>query len=614
MTATEWMRRVLAKAQALFKQGRANREFDEELEEHVRLLTERFERRGMGREEAARAARLQFGNTALVEQRHREARTFLAPAELWRDVCFGVRMLRKYPVSTAAVVVALALGIGMNTCVFSFVNAMLLRPPAAVESPGQLREIWGFSRKANGLERYLPLTYPDYTYLRDHAKSFAGILAYDPDTETILWNRSGSGEVVRGEYVSGNFFSIAGVSAAMGRVLSAVDDQSANPAPVAVLGNAFWKRRMGSDPNVVGKTMTLNGVSYSVIGVAPEGFTGFIVGITPDFWSPLSMIEQTVRDPGRLTNRNAYWLLADGRLAPGASSGSAQAELSVLAREIDVAHPETNKDWDATLFSLAPVPGPVRGYVEAFTGLLMAVFTLVLVIACTNAAGLLLVKAKGRSREMAIRSALGAGRGRLMRQMVVESAMLSLIAGCAALAVAWWTSRMLLNLSSQLTGLGASAARLAGADLHVPHGDDYGNCLRGDPGAAGNAGRAGPGPEGGGILRWLSKIAAAECADDGAGGGVRAAAVRRRTLRAQPAERQLHRSGIRHAQRRHRHARPWESWIRGGQSDGLLPWTNRARECIAGRDRRWLCKSSPARGGGGTDKRNSRRRCGHERD
>ncbi|MGB6686869.1 MAG: ABC transporter permease [Terracidiphilus sp.] len=440
------IRIFLSRIGAFFTEKRANREFDAELQEHIRLLAERFEHRGMSPWEAADAARRQFGNAALVQQRQRESRTFLSPAELWRDACFGVRMLRKHLGSTAAVVVALALGIGMNTCVFTFVNTLLLRPPSAVNSPGELREIWGHSRIATGLGSYLPLTYPDYTYFRDHSKSFSGILAYDGDTQAIIWNRSGAGEVVRGEYVSCNFFSVAGVGAAIGRVLSPTDDQPSNPQPLVVLGNSFWKRRLGADPGVLGKTMMLNGINYSVIGVAPPGFTGFIVGVTPDFWSPVAMIGQTIREPDRLTSRNNSWLLAVGRLAPGANTKSAQAETSVLAREIELAHPDTNKDLDAALFTLAPVPGPFRGYVTAFTGLLMAVFALVLVIACTNAAGLLLVKAAGRARELAIRSALGATRSRLVRQMVVESVLLSLIAACAAIAVAGWTSRMLLNL------------------------------------------------------------------------------------------------------------------------------------------------------------------------
>ena len=355
-------------------------------------------------------------------------------------------MLRKHFGSTAGVVVALALGIGMNACVFTFVNALLLRPPAGFKAPGEMREIWQRSRNASGIGKFMPLTYPDYVFFRDNARSFSGILAYDGDPDGIIWNRSGHGQVLHGQLISGNAFSVAGVGMAMGRAFTPADDQPSDPKPLVILRNGFWKERLGSDPNIVGKSIMLNGLNYNIIGVAQPGFMGFEVAMAPDFWTPLSMDGETLHDPGRLTSRNSSWLLPYGRLAAGQTTKSAQAEMSVLARELELAHPDTNKDMGEAIFTFAPVPGPYRGYVRAFTGMLMAVFGLVLVIACTNAASLLMVKATGRAREMAIRSALGAGRGRLIRQMTVESLLLSLIAGCAALLLASLTSHLLLNL------------------------------------------------------------------------------------------------------------------------------------------------------------------------
>ena len=440
------LRTALSRLAGLFTQQRENRAFDEELEEHVRLLTDRFIARGLPPAEAARAARLQFGNTSVIQQRHRERRAFLAPAELWRDACFGVRMLRKHPGSTAAVIVALALGIGMNSCVFTFVNALLLRPPVGVQRPGELREIWQHNTKASGMARYMPFSYPDYADLRDHAKSFTGVFAYDGDPEAILWSRSGHGEVVHGQFVSGNLFSVIGAGTVLGRAFSAEDDQPSNPRPLVILSNAFWRQRVGADANIVGKSITFNGVSFTVIGVAPPHFTGLEVAMAPDFWAPLSMSEQLMHNAGRLTSRDSHFLMVEGRLAPGQTTQSAQAETGVLTAEIAKAHPDSNKDVSSEVYTAAPVPGPYRGYVAAFTGLLMAVFALVLVIACTNAASLLMVKATGRAREMAIRSALGSGRGRLVRQMTIESLLLSLIAAVASVVLAWWTSRLLLNL------------------------------------------------------------------------------------------------------------------------------------------------------------------------
>lgn len=443
------MRRIrtfVARIQALFVQTRANRELDDELNEHLEMLTDRFVRKGMSPRDAAAAARRQFGNPVLLQQRHREARTFLVLSSLWRDLCFGARMLRKHPVSTAAVVVALALGIGMNSCVFTFVNALLLRPPAGVRAPGELREIWQHDIKASGMNRYLPFPYPDYAWFRDHSKSFTDVFAYDGDPEPILWSRSGHGEVVHGQFVSGNAFSAVGVGTVLGRPFGAADDQPSDPRPVAILAYNFWRQRMGADPAVTGKSITLNGTNFTIVGVAPPRFTGLEVAMAPDFWAPLSMSERLLHDPGRLTSRFSHFLMVEGRLAPGQTTQSAQAEVSLLASDLAKAHPDSNKNVGGQVYTSAPVPGPYRGYVAAFTGLLMAVFALVLVIACTNAASLLMVKATGRAREMAIRSALGAGRGRLIRQMTIESLLLSLIAACASIVLAAWSSRLMLNL------------------------------------------------------------------------------------------------------------------------------------------------------------------------
>jgi predicted permease len=365
---------------------------------------------------------------------------------LWQDLRYGARMLRKNPGSTAAVVIALALGIGLNTTVFTFVNALLLRPPAGVKAPDRLLEVWIHNPRSSGAEGYLPLTYPDYLYYRDHNQSFGGMLAFDGDPESVIWNKSGEGQVVMGQLVSGNFFSLLGVNAVLGRTISAEDDRTMNSPPVVVLGHAFWQQSFGSDPMIVGKALMLNGVNYSVIGVAPAGFAGLLVGIEPDFWAPTTMVEQITRDKGRLSNWHGHWLIAIGRLKPEASISGARAEVSVLEHQIELDHPDLKRNLDAFVFPETLIPGPYRIYVSAFTALLMAVFGLVLLIACANVASFLLARATGRTREMAVRSALGAGRGRLIRQMLVESTLLAGLAGLAGLILAYWTAPLLLAL------------------------------------------------------------------------------------------------------------------------------------------------------------------------
>jgi predicted permease len=366
----------------------------------------------------------------------------------WSDVRYGVRMLAKSPGFTAVAVLTLALGIAVNAVVFSYVNALLLRPAQGVAETSRLAEVWLQNKKSSGVERFLPLTYPDYVYYRDHNSVFSGMVAFDGDPEPVVWNRSGNGELVQGQIVSGNFFAVLGVRAALGRTLSPEDDQP-SAAPTVVLSYAFWRGRFGGDATVLGQVLMLNGTEYRVVGVAPAGFAGLEIAIEPDFWAPLAMAEQITHDAGRLANRNGYWLSGVGRLKPGVGISEARAEMSVLALQIAKEHPDTNKDLDATVYPETLVPGPYRGYVAAFTGLLMAVTGLVLLIACVNSANLLLMRAVGRRREMAIRSALGASRGRLIRQILVESTLLAGMAGCAGLLLALWTAPLLMRLKPE---------------------------------------------------------------------------------------------------------------------------------------------------------------------
>jgi predicted permease len=400
----------------------------------------------MSRDEAVTAARRQFGNVTLLQERQRAKRSFISPEEWWGDLRFGSRMMMKKPGSNAAVVLALALGIGMNAAVFTFVNALLLRPPAMVNATGSLLEIWLHNRTSTGVQSYLPFTYSDYAYFRDHSKSLQGVLAFDGDGSPTIWNRSGAGQIVQGQLVSGNFFSLLGVNAAVGRIISAGDDQLANPHPVIVVSHSFWIRELGADPAIVGRTMVLNGTEFSVIGVAPAGFTGLLVATAPDFWVPLTLQQLFTQDKDRLTNLHSNWLIVGAKMKPGVDAAPVQAEMLVLSHQLELAHPDSNKNLDAMVYPATLVPGPYRGYVKAFTGLLLGVFALVLLIACANAASLLLARSTGRTREMAIRSALGAGRGRLIRQMLVESLLLSSIACVAGVILAWWMSRLLMQM------------------------------------------------------------------------------------------------------------------------------------------------------------------------
>lgn len=448
-----WMR---VRGQAARK--REDAIFDEEIGEHIAQLEERYRAQGMSAQDAAQAARLQFGNVTLLKERQRTQRGILSPSEWARDLRFGMRMLKKRPVSSAAVVLALALGIGMNTAVFTFVNALLLRPPQGVRETNKLVEIWQHNPKAVGVMAYLPFSYPAYAYYRDHAQSVEGLMAFDSDGEQAIWNHGGVGELLHGQLVSGNLFSLLGVNAAAGRMLSGEDDHVGNPRQALVLSYPFWKQRLDGDPAVIGKTLMLNGTAFTVVGVAPKEFSGLMVGVESDFWAPLTAFGSIRHDDAaRLTSPHSYWLVVAGKMRHREDQKNVQAEMHLLARQSYLALGATNEPLDpmtgsersvldALVYPLTMTPGPYRGFVGAFTGGLLVVFALVLLIACTNAASLLLARATSRAREMATRSALGAGRARLVRQMLLESLMLAAMAGAAGMAIAWATSRLSMDL------------------------------------------------------------------------------------------------------------------------------------------------------------------------
>ncbi|HXW54459.1 MAG TPA: ABC transporter permease [Candidatus Cybelea sp.] len=440
------VRSILGGLRSLFLGKETSRELDEEVCEFLEMAAEEKMKQGMRRKDALRAVRLERGSREATTEVVRAAGWESLVEACWQDVRFAVRLLIKNPGSAAAIVIALGLGMGMNTTVFSFVNALLLRPPALVQAPDTLYQVWLDNPRSSGAGRYLPLTFPDYIYDRDHNQSFQGMLAFDGDPESVTWNRSGEGQVVMGQLVSGNFFSLLGVNTVLGRAISPEDDRTADPQPVVVLSHAFWRESLGSDPAIVGKTLMLNGANYRVIGVASEGFAGLLVGIQPDFWAPTTTVEQITRDTGRLRSWHSHWLIAVGRLKPEVSEKVATAEMGVLEHQIELDHPDLKRNLGATAFPETLIPGPYRGYVSAFTALLMAVFGLVLLIACANVASFLLARATGRTREVAVRSALGAGRGRLVRQMLVESTLLSGLAGLAGLILAYGTAPLLLAL------------------------------------------------------------------------------------------------------------------------------------------------------------------------
>ena len=362
---------------------------------------------------------------------------------LGHDLRYAIRTFLSNPGLTIIAVLSLAVGIGANTTIFTFVDALLLKPPA-VADPATLREVWQHNTtRGNGIGSHMQLSYPDFEFYRDHNRVFAEMGAFTGETVGAVWNRAGEGEAVSGTLVSANFFSVLGVRPALGRAF--LPEEDATAAPVVVLSHAMWQQRLGADPAVVGRTLTLNGRAFTVIGVAPAGFTGLMAGFTPEFWTPLAMHDAL--NPGlRLNERRQHWLLGVGRIRPGVAGAQADADLVVLGQQLARDFPDVDGHLLPHALPVDLVPSPFRGVAGGISGVLMAVVGLVLLIACANVANLVLAKAASHRREMAVRAALGATRRRLIRQMLTESALLAVAAGAAGLLLSLWATPLLLSM------------------------------------------------------------------------------------------------------------------------------------------------------------------------
>jgi predicted permease len=427
----------------IFRRGNIYSDLAEEMRLHLEERTEQLMREGMSRRQAEQAARHAFGNRTLIEERSREIWQWPTLESIWADVRYAFRQLRKSPGFTLTVLVSLALGLGANTTIFTFVNALLFLPPP-VKEPSRLVEVMQRDPKASGIESFLPLSYPGYSNLRDQNHTLSGFAAFDGDPGPVSWRNAGQGTLLHGQLVSDNFFSVAGIQPLLGRAFAPDEDRAGAARPVIVVSYSFWKQQLGADRSVVGHALTLNGTSYTIVGVAPSSFTGVLIGTNPDFWAPLAMAPVFTQDAQRLTNESGFWLFGLGRLKPEASKAQAQADLTVLTRSLH--RPDGDDVRDAAVYPVDLVPGPYRRYVAAFTGLLMAVVALVLVIACANAANLLLARAITRRRELAVRSSLGATRFRIVRQMLTESVLLSVAGGAAGILLTRWSIPLLLSL------------------------------------------------------------------------------------------------------------------------------------------------------------------------
>ena len=422
---------------AIVAPGLVERELDDELSLHIEMQTRKHVAAGMGPGEARRRTQAQFGSTALVEDTCRDARGISFVDTLLQDTRYAYRLWRRRPGFAMAAIASLALVIGANTLVFSIVNALILRPLPA-ERPEQLAFVEP-SRDGSSPS----LSFPNYRDFRDRNNAFSGLMAYRLSPMNLELE---SGPVrVWGYLATGNYFDLLGIRPVAGRLFKAEDDRQPGAAPLAVLSYDCWQRRFFGDPGVVGRTIRISRLPYSVIGVASRGFHGTEVIIRPEIWVPMMMQAQIEVGNPWLESRNAgnSWVL--GRLKPGVTAIEGESNLNVIAADLAREYPTVDGDLRVKLTRPGLVGDLLRAPMKAFTLGVMLLVSLVLLAGCANLASILLAHGADRRREIALRLSIGAGPGRVRRQLLTESLLLSLASGLVGASLAAAGATVLSN-------------------------------------------------------------------------------------------------------------------------------------------------------------------------
>ena len=426
---------------ALFRRRRLEDDLDDELRSHLEMAVELNLSKGMSPEEARREALRGFGGVEQTKELYRDQRGLPMLETMFQDLRFGLRLLRRSPGFSSLAILCLTLGIGANAAVFSWIEGILFRPYPAVAHQERLLALAGTAR---GETDPSALSWPDFVDLQRSCTLFDSFFVSKIMGTTLsIGDRA---EVTTGSIVSANYFGAIGVHPILGRGFGPGEDSGRNAHPVTVISYQLWQRRFKGDPQIIGKTQRLNGIFHTIVGVAPEGFYGTFVGWAMQFWVPVSMEEIFESGGYKLEDRSARWIESYVRLKPGVTREQAQQEISAVAQRLEAAYPETNRGRGIRLWPLWQTPFNNAHTLLPTLEIMLAVVVFVLLIACANVGNLLLVRSFARRHEMTVRLAVGAGRGRLLRQLFTEGLILSVFGAAGGLLVAHWCRHALVLL------------------------------------------------------------------------------------------------------------------------------------------------------------------------